>query len=124
MTSNQIKSSGRIVEYNISEHTSDDHLITVGSFETHTNTNYLVSIEGSAKNINGLGGASFVQVKRVTNDANTLTVSPSIENGINTTIPDIFVNITNYNNDIVVAISGVTGMTIDWFINIRIISSN
>lgn len=112
-----------IHEYEVITSTTNSNIKNVFSFIAQKNTNYLITLTTSSKNINGAGGSSFVLTKRVGNNNNNITISAIMENQSNTDILNSNISITNTGNHININVIGANNININWTLSVRIISS-
>lgn len=104
--------------------THNDNKTKLVSFETKKNTNYLLTVEISAKKLSSIGGAGFIQKNRITNDSNIITISQPLLNASNSSIPGIYINITSKDKKIHVNAYGAPYADIHWVGFVDLIVSN
>jgi hypothetical protein len=107
--------------------TKDSIPKAIFDFKTTNNTNYLIDIKVSAKNIGGEGGAIFYQTLRVLNDSNKLTISSPLANGTNSTngtLSNANIYLSANNSRIFLNVTGLDNQTINWLALIQLIPAN
>ena len=104
--------------------THNDHRTPIFSYKTQKNTNYLVTIQISAKNLSKIGGGVFYQLRRVTNDNNNVTISSALTNIQNTTIAGSAIMVTISGKNLIIEVVGANDTTVQWVAVVDILASN
>jgi len=96
---------------------------TAFSLKTENNTNYMITINVSAKVIGAIGGGSYSQTRRITVENKNIIISAPLANSQNSTIIGSNILVTTSGNTVDVQVVG-TNNTIHWVLDVGVITAN
>ena len=110
----------KIKSYQVLATTTNNIPKSVFTINVANNSNFVVEITASGKSTSGASGFYISQINRIINNANVVEII-SINNYINTSIPNVEISLTKIGNIVSIKLTGANVTNIDWTLFVNVI---